>query len=68
LGRPDGHQHAAAIEPARNPLGVVHGHGIDQGAAALNVVDAKIVDLDLGELHCNLAGRVKRQRVGTFEK
>src|SRR5262249_19124305 len=46
----DGHQHAVIEQALGRPLGVVERHRVDQGGAALDVVDAEIVDLLLDEL------------------
>src|ERR1035437_6944400 len=68
--RPTGHgdQHAAAIEALGYPPGVLDADGVDQTAAALDIVDAEIIDLDLRQLGGDLARGVERERIGALEE
>src|SRR5215475_12235928 len=49
------HQQSPAIQALGDPLGILDCHCIDQRAALLNIIDAEIVDLDLGQLRRDLA-------------
>src|SRR5262249_24438046 len=49
------HQQPTPIEPLGSPLGIFHCHCVDKGSSALDIVDPKVVDLDLGELRRDLA-------------
>src|SRR5215211_3396140 len=46
----DGDEHAAAEQSFGHALGIVQRHGIDQARAAIDIIDAEIVDLHLHEL------------------
>src|SRR4029453_42256 len=68
--RPPGnrHQQSLPVQPLGHSLGILDGHRVDQGGSALDVVDAKVVDLDLRELRCNLARSVERQGIGALQE
>src|SRR5262245_59563253 len=46
---------------------VVDRHRIDQARAAVDIVDAKVVELDLDELACDLGRGVEAERVGALQ-
>src|SRR5262249_11814256 len=62
--RPAGnrHQQPTPIKPLGSPLGIFDCHCVDKGSSALDIVDPKVVDLDLGELRSCLRCRARAHR------
>src|ERR1700674_575915 len=55
LGPADHHdQHAAFEQALAHPLHVLHGDGVNQAVALVDLVDAEVVELDLHKLLGNL--------------
>src|SRR5215510_281469 len=68
LRTPDHRDQEPAIEQTlRHAPHVGDGHGIDHGAAAVDIVDAEIVELDLYQLSGDLGRGVEAERIGSLE-
>src|SRR6185312_17370955 len=63
----DRHEQPTAVEALGDTLGVLEGDGIDHALTALHIIDAEIVELDLGQLGGDLVRRVEAERVGVLE-
>src|SRR5262245_33583542 len=63
----DGDEETAVEQASGHALGIRERHGVDQAGAALDIVDAEIVDLHLHELARESARGVEAERKGALE-
>src|SRR5262245_65629938 len=63
----DGDEETACEQPFSHPLGVGERDGIDETAAALDIVDAELIELYLQELARDPVRGVEPERISTLE-